>query len=67
MRNKMTKILIINLIFISNRNLYHRPKDIQEEWIKNLNKEEKKQILNSICAILTTDYHFIYTTFSVLH
>lgn len=67
MRNKMmTKILVINLIFISkNRNLYYRPKNIQEEWIKNL-KTEEKQILNSICAILTNDYHFIYTTFSVL-
>lgn len=66
MRNKMmTKILVINLIFISkNRNLYYRPKNIQEEWFKNLEAEEK-QILNSICVILTTDY-FIYTTFSVL-
>lgn len=66
MRNKMmTKILVINLIFISkNRNLYYRPKNIQEEWFKNL-KAEEKQILNSICVILTTDY-LIYTTFSVL-
>ena len=61
----MTKILMIHLIFISkNRNLYYRPKELQEESIKNLNTE---QILNSICAILTNDYHFRYTTSSVLH
>lgn len=63
----MTKVSMINLIFNSkSRNLYYRPKEVQE-WIKNLNTEEKKQILNSICAILTIDYHFIYTTSSVLH
>lgn len=61
-----TKISMIDLIFNSkSRNLYYRPKEVQE-WIKNLNTEEKKQTLNSICAILTTDYHFMYTTPSVL-
>lgn len=55
----MTKILMIHLMFISeNRNLYYRPKEVYEESIENLNTEEKKQILSSICAILTTDYHF---------
>lgn len=60
----MTKISMIDLIFNStSRNLYYRPKEVQE-WIKNLNTEETN--LNSICAILTTDYHFMYTTPSVL-
>lgn len=41
MRNKMTKILMIHLMFISeNRNLYYRPKEVQAESIKNLNTEE---------------------------
>lgn len=32
--------------------------------IKNLNTEEKKPTLDSICAILTADHGFAYTTSS---
>lgn len=36
----MTKISMIDLIFNSkSRNLYYRPKEVQE-WIKNLSTEE---------------------------
>lgn len=46
MRNKMmTKILTIDLIFISKKQKsVIRPKEIQEEWTKNLNTEENSKL-----------------------
>lgn len=46
---------MVNLIFISeNRNLYYRPKEVQEEAIKNLNREAIQFVLS--LQLITTSY-----------